>query len=86
MEPPNSDRHPRGSKLPRDRHRARILVGLDPGQADDAGMALAHDALGDLVDRNPDVHLVVGVDLDRHILAEHPAPGAILYDGVDGSH
>ena len=40
----------------------------------------------DLLDRNPDVHLVVGVDLDRDVLAEHLAVGAILRDGIEAGH
>jgi hypothetical protein len=86
MEPADGDWHALGSKLPRDSHRARKLVGLDPRQAYDAGVARALDAFGDLFNRNPDVHLVIGVDLDGDVLAQDAAFSAILRDGVDGSH
>src|SRR6516225_11406324 len=86
MEPTDGDRHALGAKLPRDRHRARILVGLDPRQAYDAGVARALDAPDDLFHRNPDVHLVIGVDLYGDVLAQDVAFRAILRDGVDGCH
>ena len=41
---------------------------------------------GDAVDRHVDVHLVIGVDLDRDVLAEDPSPAAIGGDRVKASH
>ena len=76
------DGHASGAELARDRHGARELVGLDADHADEAGMAGLPDPPGDPLDRDPDVHLVVGVDLDRDILAEDLAVGAILRDAV----
>ena len=49
-------------------------------------MARLLDAPGDPLDRDLDVHLVVGVDLDRDVVAERLAARAILGDGIDASH
>ncbi len=79
-------RHAFRAELARDRHGARELVGLDADQTDEAGMAGRLDAPRDSLDRDLDVHLVVGVDLDGDVLAQHPPVSAILGDGVKRCH
>ena len=84
--PPIATATPSAAKLPRDRHGARELVRLDADQADHAGVPRPLDAPGDAPDRNLRVHFVVGVDLDRDVLAENFPLGAILSDGIERSH
>jgi hypothetical protein len=71
------------AELARDRHCAGELVRLHADETDKAAMAGLADLGRDLLDRNPDVHLVIGVDLDRDILAEDLAGGAVLRDRVE---
>ena len=78
MEPADGDRDAARAELSGDRHGARKLVRLHADEADDAGMARLLDARRDLLDRDADVHLVIGVDVDRHIVAEHLPLGAVL--------
>ena len=86
METADGDRDAPRAKLARDRHSARELVRLNPGEADEAGMPWLRHAADDTIDRDLDVHLVVGVDLDRDIFAERLPAGAVLSDGVHASH
>ena len=74
------------AELARDRHGAGELVRLHADEADEAAMAGLADLGRDLLDRDPDVHLVIGVDLDRDILAEDLAGGAVLRDRVERGH
>src|SRR4028119_101014 len=74
------------AELPRDRHRTGELVRLDPDEADQARVAGLAYAGRDLLDRDLDVHLVVGVHLDRDVIPEDIAPGAILGNGVEAGH
>src|ERR1700677_2038049 len=86
VEAADRDRDAFGPESPRDRHRARKLVGLNADQADDAAVSRLLDSRGDSFDRYLDVHLVVSVDLDRHILAEHALFRAIACDRMQASH
>jgi hypothetical protein len=86
VEAADRDRDAFGPESPRDRHRARELVGLNADQADDAAVSGLLDSRGDSFDRYLDVHLVIGVDLDRHILAQHPLSRAIARDRMQASH
>ena len=72
MEAADGDRDASRAKLARDRHRARKLVRLNAGQTDEARMPRLIDAPRDALDRDLDVHLVVGVDLDRDTLRRAP--------------
>ena len=49
-------------------------------------MARLRDAPDDTLHGDFDVHLVVGVDLDRDIFAQRLAARAVLGDGVNASH
>jgi hypothetical protein len=74
------------AELARDRHGTGELVRLDPDEADQARVAGLAYAGRDLLDRDLDVHLVVGVHLDPDVIPEDLAPSAILRDGVEASH
>src|SRR5208282_731547 len=80
------DRHTSRAELARDGHGARELVGLDADQTDEAGMSGLLDAPCDPLDRNRDVHLIVGVDLDRDVVAQDVPVAAVLGDGVERGH
>ena len=84
--PPIATADAPGAELAGDRHGAGKLVGLDADQTNEAGMARLIDSSGDPLDRDPDVHLVVGVDLDRDVVSQNLAGRAILGDRVDASH
>ena len=83
-----ADRHLHAlrAELPGDRHGARELIRLDADETHDAVMPLLLDSPRDACDRNLDVHLVIGVDLDLDVLAEHLPLGAILRDRIEASH
>ena len=86
METTHGDRDAPGSKLARDRHGARKLVRLDPGEANQAQVPWLIDAARDALDRDLDVHLVEGIDFDCDIFAERLTARAVHSDGVDASH
>ena len=77
MKPADRHLHPGGAELPRELDRARELVRLHPDQADQPGIGRG-DAAGDLLYRDDGVALVIGVDVDLDIGAEHPAGGDVL--------
>ena len=83
-----ADRHGHafGAQAAGDRHRPRELVGLHADQADDPRMPRLLDPRGDPVDGNHRVHLVVGIDLDLDVFAQHLAVGAIRGDGIEARH
>ena len=61
---------PQGAELPAEVERARKLVGLDPDETDHATAGGANTP-GDGADVDDRVALVVGFDLDIHVVAEH---------------
>jgi hypothetical protein len=58
LEAADRDRDSARSKLERERHSARMLVGLNTDEADEPAMRRLLDALDNALDRNRDVHLV----------------------------
>ena len=82
MEPADDHRHVGRAELAREIERARILVRLHADQADEARAGGA-----DLSDRALDVDdgvaLVIGVDLDIDVGAEHLRLGALGQQAVD---
>ena len=78
--------HAMRTKSARDRHRTRELIGLHADQADHAVVPRLSDARGDALDRHLGVHFVKGVDLDRNVLAQDLAIGAIEGDCVETGH
>ena len=86
MEPADRNRDALRPKLARDRHGAGKLIRLDADKADDARMVRSVYALGDSLDGNLDVHVVVGVHLDRNVLAQHVLIRAVLGNGVERRH
>ena len=86
MESADGHRDAPRAELARDRHSAGELIGLNPGQADEAGMARLRHAPNDTLDGDLDGHLVEGVDLDRDIFTQRLPAGAVLSDGIHASH
>ena len=81
MEPAGGDLNSLGAELLGDRHRPRELVRLHPDEADEPAIRRL-DTARDLFYRDDRVALVVGVDFDRDIGAEHLVGGRVLSDGV----
>ena len=86
MKPADRHRDPLRTEPAGDRHGARKLIRLDADETDEARMTELSDLVRDALDRNPDVHFIVGVDLDRNLVAQNPPLGAIRRDGVKTSH
>jgi hypothetical protein len=83
LEAADRDRDSARSKLEREGHSARMLVGLNTDEADEPAMRRLLDALDNALDRNRDVHLVDGIDFDRDLLAQHLPGGPIPGDRVE---
>src|SRR5262249_13406948 len=86
MEAADGDADAERAQFTGDGHGTRELIGLHPDQTHDARVTWLLDARGDAPNRNLDVHLVIGIDLDGHILAQDATVGAILRDRVKAGH
>src|SRR5262249_45685254 len=86
MEAADRDLHAARAELAGDRHGARELIRLDADQADEAIMTRALELARDSLDRDPDIHLVMRIDLDRDVLPEHLPLGPVLRDAIEAGH
>ena len=82
MEPADADRDAARPQRPGEIERTGKLVGLNADQHDHAGAGIL-DHAGQAIGADAGIGLVKGVDVDRDVIAEHAAGGAILRQPVE---
>ena len=83
VEAADADRQAGGEELAGEIDGARELVRLHPDEADQGAAAFAADHADDLVGPHPPVGLVIGVEADFDVRAQHLAGARVLGEAVE---
>src|SRR5215813_14273977 len=85
MKSADADGHVLMQKRPRQIDGAGKLVRLNTNQADKRSAATASDHSDDPIGSDPAIGLVVSVDADSHVGAEHAPPTGVFGETVEAS-